>query len=917
MYTLDYLEYAACAREAAAEGMVLLKNEGGLLPLEMGSKLALFGRTQYDTIYCGTGSGGMVNVPYVVSIHEGLGEVCELCPALDEAYEAWRSEHPFDKGEGWAATPWSQAEMPLEDGLLEKARAFSDTAVFVIGRTAGEDRDNKAAEGAYYLQPEELEILRQLRRLFPKLAVLINAGNIMDLSWDEEIKADALLYLWQGGCETGHAAADIVCGRVNPSGRLPDTVARFLEDYPAHANFGDGVENIYAEDIYVGYRYFETFAPEKVLYPFGFGLSYTDFSYQLKSAEADAEGRIRLKAAVSNTGKRAGKTLLQLYLSAPQGELGKPSRVLAGWHKTALLEPGETCEADFEIEPYVYASYDDRPESETSFSYILEQGLYRVSLGFDVRRADTVYEFRLPETLVLERLSQQGAPSKAFAVLYPKAKEDGEGFDEAYRLVNLKRPKDERACLPESRPYEPGASGVSFEDYAADGSPEKLEALLASLSDTELIRLSLGIGMGPSGVTPGVAGAFGAVSPALKAAGLPLLACSDGPSGIRMDNGAMAFSLPNGTCLAAGFNEKLNETLFGFLGMECRKNHIASILGPGMNIHRYPLCGRNFEYFSEDPLLTGRMAAAQCRGLKAYGTAATVKHFALNNQEYQRGIADSAAGERAVREIYLKGFEIAVRSKALDSIMTGYNRINGRHAASHYEFNTEILRGEWGYQGIVMTDWWADINYEDYGEVSRHYLSAMIAAQNDLYMVVPDAVKAEALPEALRALEDGRLSRGELLRNARNILRFLRLYSEAHQPYELEVKNEPEIRREGQVKIELGRIGAHTRFDLSHCPTGRGQSIMLAFEPETMGRYELKLHLSSHGGEVAQMNISFEHNLIAIGTLSLTGESERHEESLTVDCSLNPNNFIELFFSEGGITLYEGELRLIEASTRV
>lgn len=900
--TLDYKDYAAWARRAGAEGIVLLKNEQQLLPLAAGSRLAVFGRTQYDTVYCGTGSGGMVNVPYVISIYEGLAEVFALSEALNEAYCSWLAEHPFDEGEGWAATPWSQEEMPLSDELLAEARAFSDTALFVLGRTAGEDRDNAPQPGAYYLTETELANLRRLRAAFPRLIVLVNAGNIIDLAWEEKLGADALLYLWQGGCETGRAAAAVLSGQVNPSGRLPDTVARRLEDYPAHDNFGDGEMNIYQEDIYVGYRYFATFDPEAVLYPFGFGLSYTTFELKKEAFSYQGEGRWEASFRLRNSGPRPGRTVVQLYVRAPQGELGKPARVLADFKKSALLQPGAEERLTFSLEAYDYASYDDRPGRH---AWVLEAGRYEVYAGFDVRAENLAGTFVLPETLLVEQLKQALAPSRAFEVLYPQPTE--KGLQKAYRPAVRKSAAYAEKRTEEAMPYDPALKHSFNELRQGQITPAEF---LRGISDEELIKFSCGLGMGPSGVTPGVAGAVGGTSPALRALDIPLAACADGPSGLRLDDGAMAFSLPNGSCLAATFDTALNEELFAFMALECRKNKIASLLGPGMNIHRYPLNGRNFEYFSEDPLLTGRMARAQAKGLNRYGVAATVKHFALNNQEYRRSEADAVASERAIREIYLKGFEIGVRSGEIKSIMTGYNPLNGRQCASHYELNTAVLRDEWGYDGIVMTDWWAAMNRRDYGPKSRQDLAAMIRAQNDLYMVVLDTAESEAVKAAEKDLAEGYISRAELLRNAQNICRFIERYSEKYKPEEIVRLNEPSRAGRRQTVLDLGEIGPETEVDLSGCNTDRGASVLLRMKPEIPGRYELALRLSSDGPETAQMNITVKNNLVPVGTLSLHGKTASTIQKTDLDLSLNPNVFVELFFAESGVTLYEAGLRL-------
>ena len=306
-YTLDWKKYSETARAAAAEGCVLLRNENGALPIREGETAAVFGRIQLDYYKSGTGSGGMVNVPYVHSILDGLAQhpSVRIYEPLPDIYRAWTAEHPFDRGTGWGTEPWCQEEMPLTDELTADAAAHADLALVIIGRTAGEDRDNTPQPGSYYLTDGERDMLKKVCGAFSRTAVILNTGNIIDMSWVEEYAPQAVLYVWQGGMEGGSGAADVLCGAVSPSGKLPDTIARKLQDYPSIRNFGSGEANFYQEDVYVGYRYFETFAPQSVLYPFGFGLSYTSF-------EIDAEFTIQglnITAASCRQGGRSGLCL--------------------------------------------------------------------------------------------------------------------------------------------------------------------------------------------------------------------------------------------------------------------------------------------------------------------------------------------------------------------------------------------------------------------------------------------------------------------------------------------------------------------------------------------------------------------------------------------------------------------------------
>lgn len=791
-------ELAAYCREAAAEGAVLLKNEGHMLPIKKDETVSIFGRSQIEYYRSGTGSGGAVNVPYVKNILDGIKEnnAFPVNEELVENYKEWLKEHPFDNGGGgWAAEPWHQEEMEITDEIARCAAEKSEKAIFLIGRTAGEDKDYEDTEGSYLLTKREKENLRIVTKYFDEVAVLLNVSNIIDMSWTKDAAYQdhikAILYIWQGGMEGANAVADLLSGRVTPSGKLTDTIAEKLSDYPAADHFGSKTENIYAEDIYVGYRYFETFAPEKVMYEFGFGLSYTEFSMETVKAESTGNGKdakIALSIRVKNIGKAAGKEAAQVYVSAPQGQLGKPAKVLCGFAKTKLLAPGEEEVLELTIPVSRFASYDDSGVTGHKSCYVLEEGLYKIYVGNSVRctekaNVDGKGGYGVSSCIVTEELKEALAPTKEFLRLKTgRQKEDGV-FARAYekapqQMVDLAERIKSR--LPKELP-QTGNKGITLQAVAENiknGSSveEELDAFVAQFTNEELAVIVRGEGMSSPKVTPGTASAFGGVSDSLHGYGIPIACASDGPSGIRMESGLKATQLPIGTLLACSFNIPMMEELYQMEGRELVGNEIDTLLGPGINIHRYPLNGRNFEYFSEDPLVTGQFAAAMIRGIRSAGSSATVKHFAANNQETERHNVNSVVSERALREIYLKGFEIAVKEGNANSIMTSYNPVNGHWTASNYDLNTTILRGEWGYQGIVMTDWWAKMNdVVNGGEADRRYTSFMVRAQNDLYMVVNNngaAINA-AGDDTVEALEAGKLTVGELQRCAKNICRFL------------------------------------------------------------------------------------------------------------------------------------------------
>lgn len=784
--------FGEAVREAAAEGIVLLKNEEHMLPVTEEDCVALFGRCQINYYKSGTGSGGAVNTPYTVNLVEGFRQHknITLNEELVQVYENWVKENPFDNGGGaWASEPWYQKEMPVTDELVKKARADSNKAIVVIGRTAGEDQDNAPVAGSYLLTEEEKALIETVAAQFERTAVVMNVSNIVDMSWLETLKHKehicAALYTWQGGVEAGSASADVLVGAVTPSGKLPDTIAWSVDDYPSTANFGSEEANCYEEDIYVGYRYFETFAPEKVQFAFGYGLSYTDFQIDAEEIEVTGEGKnakLQVQVTVTNTGEAyAGKEVVQVYYEAPQGKLGKPARQLAAFGKTRLLQPGEAQKLTLCFDAASMASYDDSGMTGHKSCYVLEEGEYRFYVGTDVRTARLTKVNKkagfVVETLeIVEALQEVLAPAAEFQRIRPGRKLENGSYEKVWEAVPRQTVSLEdriRENLPKAMEIT-GNQGISFQDVREKKAT--LEAFTAQLQEKELAMLVRGEGMCNPMVTPGTASAFGGTAPSLYRYGIPAACASDGPSGIRMDSGLKATQMPIGTMLAAGWNPEMTEKLYELEGQELLRNEIDTLLGPGINIHRSPLNGRNFEYFSEDPYLTGVFAAAVVKGLGKNGTAATVKHFACNNQEKGRTTADSVVSERAVREIYLKGFEMAVKEGKARSIMTSYNPLNGHWTASNYDLCTTVLRGEWGYQGIVMTDWWAKMNDPvQGGSADIKNTAAMVRAQNDLYMVVANGGSEENVYEdnTLEALEKGKLTVGELQRCAMNILNFL------------------------------------------------------------------------------------------------------------------------------------------------
>lgn len=787
------------ARQVAAEGIVLLQNpdyrvEGSkvneiekVLPINKGENVSVFGRIQAHYYKSGTGSGGAVRVEYVNGILEGLrnNPSVRVNEELVKVYADWIKTHPFDDGGGgWAAEPWSQAEMPLNDNILNAARSKSDTAVVIIGRTAGEDKDNKDEKGAYRLTDLEIDMLNKVYAKFDRVAIVLNVANVIDMSWAANYPKASIVYAWQGGMEGGSAVADVLTGDVTPSGKLSDTIAKSLADYPSTAHFGSQTENEYYEDIYVGYRYFETFAPDKVLYPFGFGLSYTNFEITAGDIETN-EDEITINVTVQNTGKVEGKEVVQIYYGAPQGKLGKPVKELAAFAKTGILQPGGSQSIAITFNMKDMASYDDSGITGHKSSYVLEAGDYQIYVGNSVRDCVKAGTYHAAELKVVEELQEALAPTKAFDRLKTGSSQEDGTFSSAIekvptRTINLNDRIQENLPAAIQRTENKGYTLLDVYNEQVT-----MDEFIAQFNNNDLASIILGEGMSSPKVTPGTAAAFGGVTKDLLKFGLPIDSAADGPSGIRMEtNSARATSIPNGTLIASTWNLELVERLFSLLGKEMLLNNIDTLLGPGINIHRNPLNGRNFEYFSEDPLLTGMMATAETRGLQENGTAPTLKHFTANNQESARHTANALVSERALREIYLKGYEIAVKSGKARSIMTSYGPVNGTWTSSSYDLNTTILRGEWGFDGIVMTDWWAKLSEDQgfYASTNRYDEfngKAMIRAQNDLYMVIPDGYaetqrnRNNSTFNTAASLADGSLTLGELQRSAKNISYFL------------------------------------------------------------------------------------------------------------------------------------------------
>ncbi len=760
----------ALSRQAAAESAVLLKNDG-TLPLKKGSRVSVFSRLQKDWMFVGYGSGGDVNCNKKVSLLKALRkcEDIEVNEELAKQYEIFCKKNPVNTLAVWGTWEFSLSDIKLKKNMVEEAKQNSDVAIYIIGRGTGEDRDAALEKGSYYLSDAELANLDMITKCFDKVVVLLNIGNMIDLAWADSYgdKISAILCVWQGGMQSGNAVCDLLTGKASPSGKLNDTVARSYFDYPSSDNYGDKNINVYEEDIFVGYRYFETFDKNSVLFPFGFGLSYTDFEIQCKEAKAVDNG-FEFTVEVTNTGGAKGKEVVQLYVEKPVGKLGNPARELVAFAKTKELEPKESQELKLFVDIYQLASYDDCGSTNHAGCYVVEKGDYKFHIGANSRDNEEIFNFYQEENFIYSQHKQAAAPQEHFDVYHaeiidgkavlrkkPVAKQK---YDLATRILNN---------MPADIPQ---VGDVGYKLIDVKEGRVTMQEFVAQLSLDELEAITRGDYTMDSPLgAPGNAGACAGILESLREKGIPAVITTDGPSGIRLKSNCSL--IPIAVALACTFNTELIEALHTEIAKEMADRGTDILLAPGLNIHRNPLCGRNFEYFSEDPYVSGKMAAAAVRGIQSGGLSACPKHFACNNQELNRVKNDSRLSERALREIYLKGFEICVKDAQPKNIMTSYNKINGVWGHYNYDLCTTILRNEWGYKGNVMTDWWMQKSKSPEFPVMRDH-AYRVRAQVDLFMPGGDRV-TNRKPDGTCLASYGKqygITLGELQRSAMNVL---------------------------------------------------------------------------------------------------------------------------------------------------
>lgn len=722
----------AVALQAAQDGIVLLKNENTALPLTGGGTLNFFGSGIYEFRLCAFGAGKILP-RYAVGLLEA---------ARNES--GWHINREL-------AEFYAQGENKLPDeDMLERACQQSDTAIVVITRAAGENADSCTDPGEYYLTKAEDDLLAALRKKFRKLIVLLNVGYPISTAFSD--KVDALVYNGFGGMLAGPALMDVLTGRVNPSGKLPDTWSENYNSIPSAKNFYDcaggkhrivsddkiWLNTVYQEDIFMGYRYFESVPDaDRSGYPFGYGLSYTSFSIHINNCTFDGNV-LYVRASVQNTGASAGREVVQLYLSKPQGKLEQPARELIGFQKTAMLAPGESQFISLSIPLRRMTSYD-----EDLAAYVAVPGTYTVFLGGNVRDAKAAGSFVLTEQQIVQQVKSRMKPNLPL--------DTPSGVLENASGITPERKNVEHfshSLLPKPK------RTLSFRDVLMDES--LLSEFVGGMDVKALARIAICADHGWGMEGRGEAGRLSLVD-GLE---LPAFIVADGNSGVNLQD--RNIGMPSGATLCASFDCELMEAVGRVIGEEAKALGIHLILAPGMNLHRNPLCGRQPEYFSEDPFLAGSMAGHYCRGLESTGIGGCYKHFAANNAESGRKRNQSIISERALRELYLRAFAYAMEEYEPVSVMTAYNAINGLFTSCDPELIQGVLFEEWGFRGFVMTDW---TSYDSADVVE------MAAAGN--CWITPGSQDDTFTRQLEDAVADGRLSLEQLQENVLRIIRVL------------------------------------------------------------------------------------------------------------------------------------------------
>lgn len=738
-----YAEHDEQALNAAREAMVLLKNEGNVLPLKADATLNCFGIAQYMYRITATGAS-LINPRWKPSFMQAVSEHSSftLNKEVSSLYKTLRMAIPKKEE-------------------LERAKAKNDTAIIMITRTSGEFQDNKAIPGHYYLSEEEEQMVEAVTSVFDKTVAIINTGYPIDMNWTKKYGINSILYTGFCGMLSSYALVEILDGRTNPSGKLPDTWSWDYFDNPVSKNFvlldkdefygesGKGVELYYEEDIYVGYRYFDTFQKE-VAFSFGHGLSYTTFESKIIAAQTDLtqeKESVVVKVEVTNTGKVKGKEVIQLYVSAPDGKLEKPAHVLAGFEKTKELAPGESQILKITADRSVFASF----EEETA-RYILEKGNYIISVGNALDHLKVADTFSLKEEIMVRQCGHHGAPVEDFKRL---TKADPTVDGSKSRMVEKEERVGKKAPRPEYHPEPlPKYAGkrIMWSDLKAN--PPLLDSFVAQMTDDELCTMNVCAGAQWAPWQNGCAG----ITAKMNKYKMPRMQVADANAGWNLT--AKNIGFPASSMIAATFNKEIAYTVGKVIAEEGKDHDVMLNLGPGMNLHRDTLNGRHPEYFSEDPYLTGVMAGHHGKGLQENGIGCCYKHTFCNNSEACRKASHSIVSERALRELYFKSFEIAFGVHKATSIMTSYNAMNGIYPGENADLLQNLIRGEWGFDGYIMSDW---DSYETVDTVE------MVKAGN-CWITAGGSKYVKQLQQALKA---GKVERAVLEHNVRWLVKVM------------------------------------------------------------------------------------------------------------------------------------------------
>lgn len=741
-YPEKYAEHDRVAFRAAAESMVLLKNDG-LLPLTGGEKLCLFGEGVAEYRSCAVGAG-RINP--------------RGCRSLLQAFEECSDFVINNELKGFYLTAGNR--LPDVD-MLARARQFGDTAVIVLTRGSGENIDNRPIKGEYYLSDDEEALIETVSLLFPKTVAVLNVGYPIDVSFLEKYSIAACVYSGYGGMFGADALVNLLDGRINPSGHLPDTWSRDYYDIPASRNFLNFGENeevyqtdypawsriCYEEGLYIGYRYFTSFGKE-CAFPFGFGLSYTDFSTEIKELVLNGD-EIRFKVTVSNTGKYSGRQTVQLYVSKPCTSFDQPAVELVAFYKTPELSSGEAVISELSVPIKHLASY-----FEESAEWKLFCGEYKFYSGSDAQNLSLIGCIVFSEEQVIKKVENLVCCELPFNEMnrlmgkkFPNGEATRVGEKKDFALSNrrLERPQLDTSIKAENIHFNQVEEDISL-----------LSAFIRQMSDYELCRLSVCCNKSWNMEAKGEAGRIYR----LENCGIPEYALADGNSGVNIKKPNIG--MPASCMLAATFDKQLAFEVGATIAEEAAENGISLILGPAMNLHRNPLNGRGAEYFSEDPLLSGVMAGYQNKGFQSRGVSGCLKHVAANNCEAVRKRSDSLMSERTLREMYIRPFEYALEIEPSDTIMTGYNAVNGCFCDEDQELIEGIFYRELGFDGFVMSDW----NSYDTSDMAK-----MVSA--GVSLLTPGSDDDARVEPLIAALKDGRISRAELERNISRMLKIM------------------------------------------------------------------------------------------------------------------------------------------------